>query len=335
MRSLTPGPSRGLTSPTQAPTLAHTSAAWMVRKVSNQATRPVRRDLDLLALADQRLEPRHRRLQRLGDRRLDECEGVAGDQQARGPRRLSAVLQQHTADRLEDAGIAREPAGDVEARPERHRAPRATPAPRSGASEDAAVAGGDAHRAAAVGADREVDELARHRRGRSVRRAAGDAARRVDVDRRAVVHVLAGQAVAELVAVRAPDHVGPGGQQALHRLRRARRRRVGGEPVRVAEAGAVALDVEQVLDREGEARERPLARACRAPRGCGGRRRRVDRRAGSSRWLSSSSQARCRQIESPAQGAAATTAGLPPRAIDRISGRTPTQTDSIAWPGTS
>ena len=40
MRSLTPGPSFGRTSPIQSPTLAHTSAAWMVRKVSNQATRP-------------------------------------------------------------------------------------------------------------------------------------------------------------------------------------------------------------------------------------------------------------------------------------------------------
>ena len=82
------------------------------------------------------------------------------------------------------------------------------PAPGRAHAEDAAVAGGNAHRAAAVRADGEIDELARHGRGRPVRRAAGNAPRRVDVDRRAVVHVLAGQAVAELVAMRAPDHVG-------------------------------------------------------------------------------------------------------------------------------
>ena len=32
------------------------------------------------------------------------------------------------------------------------------------------------------------------------------------------MHVLAGQAVAELVAMRAADHVGAGGEQTLYRL---------------------------------------------------------------------------------------------------------------------
>ena len=58
----------------------------------------------------------------------------------------------------------------------------------------------------------------------------------------------------------APDHVGPGRQQPLDGYRRALLRGVGREPVRVAEARAMTLDVEQVLDREGQAIERPIAR---------------------------------------------------------------------------
>ena len=61
--------------------------------------------------------------------------------------------------------------------------------------------------------------------------------------------------------MRAADHIGPGRQQTLHRLRRALGRGMRAEPVRMAEAGAVALDVEQVLCCEGEAGERTLARA--------------------------------------------------------------------------
>jgi hypothetical protein len=55
-------------------------------------------------------------------------------------------------------------------------------------------------------------------------------------------------------AIRAPDHVGARDQQS-DRLGGFCRRRVGAQPVRVAEAGAVAGDVKDVLDRHGEARE--------------------------------------------------------------------------------
>jgi hypothetical protein len=60
----------------------------------------------------------------------------------------------------------------------------------------------------------------------------------------------------------APDHGRAGRQQALDGNGRAPGRRVGGEPVRMAEAGAVSGDVERILDGEGQAGERALARTC-------------------------------------------------------------------------
>ena len=61
--------------------------------------------------------------------------------------------------------------------------------------------------------------------------------------------------------MRAPDHVGARRQQPSHNLRRARRRRMGREPVRVAEARPLARDVKEILDRKRGAGERPLPRA--------------------------------------------------------------------------
>ena len=316
-RSLTPGPSFGRASPDPVADAGPHFGGLEGAEGLEPGDEALRRDLDLLALADQRLEARDGRLERARDRRFDERKGVAGDQQAPWFGCLLAILEEHAADLLEDCGIAREPAGHVEARSERHRAVERHAAPGRAHAEDAAVARRDAHRAAAVRAQREIDEPARHRRGRSVRRAAGNAPRRVDVDGGAVVHVLAGQAVAELVAVRAPDHVGARRQEALHGLRRALRRRVGGEPVGMAEARALALDVEQVLDREGQPGERALARPGERRVVVRGRRRPAGRWAGSSRR-------RYRLRSSLARISARKNGGdnsrLPPRGIDRISG---------------
>ena len=75
------------------------------------------------------------------------------------------------------------------------------------------------------------------------------------------MHVLPGQAVAKLVAAGAPDHVGAGRQQPLDDHGGALRGGMGLEPIGMAEAGAVTLDIEQVLGREAQARERALARS--------------------------------------------------------------------------
>ncbi|MNC87110.1 hypothetical protein D3C83_28100 [compost metagenome] len=61
--------------------------------------------------------------------------------------------------------------------------------------------------------------------------------------------------------MRLADHFRAGVEQALHRRSGPRRCRVRGEPFRTAEAGAVAGDIEDVLDAEREARKRAGAGA--------------------------------------------------------------------------
>ena len=67
-------------------------------------------------------------------------------------------------------------------------------------AENTAVAGREAYRAAAVGAEGEVDQPTGNGGGRTAGGAAGYAARRRRVDRRAVVGVLTAEAVGEFVA---------------------------------------------------------------------------------------------------------------------------------------
>ena len=105
----------------------------------------------------------------------------------------------------------------------------------------------------------------------------GNAARRVDVDRRAVVRVLARQAPRHFLGVGLADEVRAGVEQQLHRGRRARRRPVRAQPVGTAEAGPLAGDVVDVLHGEGEARERPARRALHFDVGVRGRTRRACR----------------------------------------------------------
>ena len=75
------------------------------------------------------------------------------------------------------------------------------------------------------------------------------------------MHVLPGEAVGELVGQRLAHHPRAGVEQALDRRRGNRGRFVGVEPFRAAEPGRVTRDVEDVLDGEGAAFERPLAAA--------------------------------------------------------------------------
>ena len=75
------------------------------------------------------------------------------------------------------------------------------------------------------------------------------------------MHVLAIEAVRHLVGVGLADHVGASGQQALDCGGGPRRGRMGFEPDRIAVSGAMAGDVEHVLDREGQAAQRAVGRA--------------------------------------------------------------------------
>ena len=104
----------------------------------------------------------------------------------------------------------------------------------------------------------------RCRRGRSrrprpsrttSRRARGRAPR---VERRAVERVLAEDAERHLVGDRLADQRGPGVEQRLHGPGVPRGHRMVPRPVRIAAAGRMARDVEEVLRGEGEAGQRTV-----------------------------------------------------------------------------
>src|SRR6185437_7458356 len=86
-------------------------------------------------------------------------------------------------------------------------------------------------------------------------------ARRSRIDGRAIMRVDAGDAEEELVANRLADDVGAGLEQAAHRGRGGYRWFLIREPSRIAGAGALAGDVEHVLDRRTQPGQRPGAAA--------------------------------------------------------------------------
>src|SRR5262249_56869599 len=75
-----------------------------------------RTEFDFFIPADQLFEPRHLRPQGLNDAPFHKREGVAGHEQALGPRRLLAIIEQSVADPFQERRVARKPAGHVEAR---------------------------------------------------------------------------------------------------------------------------------------------------------------------------------------------------------------------------
>ena len=150
----------------------------------------------------------------------------------------------------------------IEARHERKGAGARQPAVGRLEAEQAAERGRHADRAVGVGAERDRHQPAGHRAARAARRAARHAVRVVRIARGAVVHVLAGEVVGVLAHVERAD------QHRAGRLEPRDQRGVGrGGRVLAVDLGAgqrrQAGHVEQVLDRERHAGERPERLAAR------------------------------------------------------------------------
>ena len=184
-------------------------------------------------------------------------EGVVGDDQRRHGRVDAAVVKEDGADGAKHARAGREPAHGVERWRHRHEAAARHAAVGRAHPVDPAEGGGHADRAAGVGSQREIANTGRDRRGRAARRASRDATAGAHVDRRPVMRVLARQAVEELVTHRLADDGGAGVKQRRDRLRVLRGGPLLREPLRAAAARARPGDVEGVLDRGREPRERP------------------------------------------------------------------------------
>ena len=139
-------------------------------------------------------------------------------------------------------------------------------------AEQPATACGHPNRAAGVGAEREIHQSRGHCRGRAGGRAAGNAVRTGQVQWRAVMRVHAFEAEGELVGDGLAGEFRTRREELLHGRRRSRRGRMRPQPVRIAAAGDVARDIDQVLDRKVEA-----AQPARAGRLQGGTRPRNER----------------------------------------------------------
>src|SRR5213594_2159496 len=120
------------------------------------------------------------------------------------------------------------------------------------------------HRTTGVAAQGEIDQPAGDGSRRTAGRAAGNASRRVNVDRCAIVSVFPGQAKSQLVAVCLPHKIRSSIKQDLHGWRHPRCRAVRGQPVRAAKTGLVADDVIDILDAENQVCQRADARAFRS-----------------------------------------------------------------------
>ena len=180
MRSATPGPKRGFFSSTKRPYTCQISWAWMMRTASRQVSRPSGRNRDALRLG-----------QRGGHRRrAHRCSSAAtgASASAKASSAMSSLRDRapqsmcRRAARRRRCGTrprvaANQPMvsndGDMSI------APLVSIAAVRGADAvEPAERGRDAHRAAGVGAEREIAGAGGGRRRRSARRAAGNAARR-------------------------------------------------------------------------------------------------------------------------------------------------------------
>ena len=155
----------------------------------------------------------------------------------------------------EVAGAARQRAEMIEACREREGARACQPPVSRLEAEQATERSRHADRAVGVGGERQRHQPARHRAGRAAGRAAGHAARIMRIARGAGMHVLAGEVVGVFAHVERAHQDGPGGFEPFDQNRIAGRGRPG-----LVDLGArqrrQARDVEQVLDRERNARQR-------------------------------------------------------------------------------
>jgi len=117
------------------------------------------RDAAHLGRADPIDKPRRRLLEDLAA--IRQRERVLEPEHA--PDRRRTAIEIHLADPLQHRAVAREPADRIEARRERHDAIERDPAVGRAHAEQAAVAGGDAHRACGIAAEREIHQTARRR----------------------------------------------------------------------------------------------------------------------------------------------------------------------------
>src|SRR5262245_35562988 len=101
--------------------------------------------------AAQLVEPRHLRPQGLNDAPFHKREGVAGHEQALGPRRLLAIIEQSVADPFQERRVARKPAGHVEARAKGNYTFECHPTPGGTHAEYSAIASALTPRPARVG----------------------------------------------------------------------------------------------------------------------------------------------------------------------------------------
>lgn len=217
----------------------------------------LRRERHVAAIADeggQTLDLRGHRLLHGGVR---EAERVGGHEQRVGQTVRHDLAEQDLADPREGRRVPGEPAAGVRTRRLDADPGKVDAAVRRPDAVEPAEARRHAHGAAGIGAQGEVAGARSHRGGRAAGRAAGHPVRRRRIERRAVVGVLAEDSQRDLVGHRLADGRGARIEQRLHHAGMAGRRRVDPRPVRVAARRGAVRDVDQILDGEGEAGERP------------------------------------------------------------------------------
>mmetsp|Transcript_12757 Transcript_12757/g.53647 ORF Transcript_12757/g.53647 Transcript_12757/m.53647 type:complete len:391 (-) Transcript_12757:311-1483(-) len=213
---------------------------------------------DLRGLRAQRLAYPLKRIARelavnsLGARLLGELERVGCHEPPRGaPCRRCRLAPEHgQRGRAQGLRVAREDARRVEGRRERRSGRQVPPPVRRPQAVDAAEGRGDAHAPTGVRTEREVHEARSHGGGAAGARPTWDAIRSGRVERRPVVRVLPVERVRELIHFcLAHEH-----RASAPERRNCGRvgRGLGGalQPRGVAEPGARACDVEEVLGGE-------------------------------------------------------------------------------------
>ena len=171
---------------------------------------------------------------------------------------LRVVAEQNSADAFIGFAVACEPSHRVAGGRERHRMVHRNAAMAGAQSDQAAECRGKADRAVGVGAERKIAQAARDGRRRSGRGSAGDAVARPRIHRMGEMRVHPDHRIGQFLGLGLADKPGPRIKQRLHDRRRDGLVAAFSELGRIAAAGRVALDVENVLHAEGKARKRAV-----------------------------------------------------------------------------